>query len=63
MSSTRSYEAIVEVGPLRFTGNVTCSIGRLVAGLSTGGLPHAAVVLGRQNGFEAGTGVSVEGCR
>jgi hypothetical protein len=63
MSSTRSYESILEVGPFRFTGKVTWSMGRLVAGFSTGGFPHATVVLGRQNGVEVGTGVSVEGCR
>jgi hypothetical protein len=61
MSSTRSYESIVDVGPFRLTGNATWSIGRLVAGFST---PlHAVVVLGRQNGFELGVGVNVDGCR
>ena len=41
---------MVEVGPFRFTGIVTWSIGRLVEGLSTP--PHAAVVLGRQKGVD-----------
>jgi hypothetical protein len=30
MSSTRLYDCFVDVGPLRFSGKVTCSIGRLV---------------------------------
>jgi hypothetical protein len=52
MSSTTLYDSMVELGPFRFTGIVTWSIGRLVEGLSTGGDPHAAVVLGRQKGVD-----------
>jgi hypothetical protein len=50
MSSTTLYDAMVEVGPFRFTGMVTWSIGRLPEGLRT---PlHAVVVLGRQKGVD-----------
>jgi len=33
MSSTSLYDCFVEVAPFRFNGNVTCSIGRLVAAI------------------------------
>ena len=33
MSSTSWYDCFVEVGPFRFNGNVTWSIGRLVAAI------------------------------
>jgi hypothetical protein len=49
MSSTTLYESMAP-GPLRFTGIVTWSIGRLPEGLNTP--PHAALVLGRQKGVD-----------
>jgi hypothetical protein len=50
MSSTTLYDSTVELGPLTFTGSVTCSKGKLFEGFSTP--PHAAVVLGRQKGSD-----------
>jgi hypothetical protein len=61
MSSTRLYPSFVDVGPFRFTGKVTCSIGRLVDGFSTP--PHAVAVSGRQNGADTAGGPRVVGLR